>query len=239
VLDAHPEVALVSMNYESISADGVVLARSHRDHPSIVVEYLLNFSNALGGHSQVMFRRSAVEAVGGYDETCAASLDSDLWTRIVRQGRIVVLPEIGMRYRVHDQSVSARARDTQIQVGKRVLQRTLSSYLGRPLTDHEVLALIHAWRPLPTAVDPRLANAILREAYRIFCSSEARNDPRARRIVRAVTAKRLTNTAVLLMAKGDVLHSLQHLTQALRWNALITASRLMRVFWSVTMRRFK
>src|SRR6202008_257841 len=65
LLDAHPEVALVSMNYESISADGVVLARSHRDHPSIVVEYLLNFSNALGGHSQVMFRRSAVEAAGG------------------------------------------------------------------------------------------------------------------------------------------------------------------------------
>jgi len=238
VLDAHPDVALVSMNYESISADGVVLARSHRDHPSIVVEYLLHFSNSLGGHSQVMFRRSAVEAVGGYDETCAASLDSDLWTRIVRQGRIVVLPEIGMRYRVHDQSVSARARDIQIEVGKRVLQRTLSSYLGRSLTDREVLALLHAWRPLPTSVDPKLANAILREAYRIFSGREAMNDPRARRIVRAVTAKRLTNTAVLLMTKGNVLHSLQHLMQALGWNSLVTVKRLMRVLWSVLTRRF-
>jgi glycosyltransferase involved in cell wall biosynthesis len=182
VLDARPEVALVSMNYESISADGVVLARSHRDHPSVVVEYLLNFSNALGGHSQVMIRRSAVEAVGGYDETCAASLDSDLWTRIVRQGRIVVLPEIGMRYRVHEESVTARAGDTQVKVGKRVLQRTLSSYLGRPLTDHEVLTFIHAWRPLPISIDPKLANAILLEAYRIFCGREAKHDPHARRI---------------------------------------------------------
>jgi glycosyltransferase involved in cell wall biosynthesis len=237
VLDAHPEVALVSMNYESISADGVVLSRSHRDHPSIVVEYLLHFSNSLGGHSQVMFRRSAVEAVGGYDQACAAALDSDLWTRIVRHGRIVVLPEIGMRYRVHEESVTARAGDMQVHVGKRVLQRTLSAYLGRSLTDHEVLALIHAWRPLPTSIDPKLANAILHEAYRIFRGREARNDPRARRIVRAVTAKRLTNTAVLLMTKGKVVHSLQHLTQALRWNPLVTIARIGRVAWSVLQKR--
>jgi hypothetical protein len=102
--------------------------------------------------------------------------------------------------------------------------------------DHEVLALIHAWRPLPTAIDPKLANAILREAYRIFRGREARNDPRARRIVRAVTAKRLTNTAVLLMAKGDVVHSLQHLTQALRWNPAVMVKRLARVLWSVLTR---
>jgi hypothetical protein len=225
------------MNYETISADGVVLARSHRDHPSIVVEYLLNFSNALGGHSQVMFRRSAVEAAGGYDETCSASLDSDLWTRIVRHGRIVVLPEIGMRYRVHDQSVSVRARDTQIAVGKRVMQRTLSHYLGRSLSDHEVLALIHAWRPLPVSVDPKLADEILREAYRIFCEREAKSDPRARRIVRAVNAKRLVNTALLLLAKGDVAHSLQHLLQALRWNPSRAIARVMRVGWFVVKRR--
>jgi len=239
VLDAQPEVALVSMNYESISADGVVIGRSHRDHSSIVVEYLLNFSNALGGHSQVMFRRSAVQAVGGYDETCAASLDSDLWTRIVRHGRIVVLPEIGMRYRVHDQSVTVRAHNTQIEVGKRVMHRTLSAYLDRTLSDHEVHALIHAWRPLSTAVDPQLANAILREAYRIFCSREAKDDPQARRIVRAVNARRLVNTSALLLAKGDVVHSLQHLTQALRWDLVVALARMTRVTWYVLTRRWR
>ena len=230
-----PEVALVSMNYESISADGVVLARSHRDHPSIVVEYLLNFSNSLGGHSQVMFRRSAVEAVGGYDETCAAALDSDLWTRIVRHGRIVVLPEIGMRYRVHEESVSARARDTQVEVGKRVLHRTLSSYLGRSLSGHEVLAFIHAWRPLPVSVDPRLANAILREAYRIFCSREARSDPHVRRIVRAVIAKRLTNTAVV-DDEGECRRSLQHL-RSVAVDGVVAVARMARVIWFALKRR--
>jgi glycosyltransferase involved in cell wall biosynthesis len=236
LLDARPEVALVSMNYESMSADGVLLGRSHRDHPSVVVEYLLNFSNALGGHSQVMFRRNAVEAVGGYDETCAAALDSDLWTRIVRHGRIVVLPEIGMRYRVHDESVTTRARDTQVEVGKRVMHRTLSAYLGRSLSDHEVRAVIHAWRPLPTAVDPKLANAILREAYEIFCP-QAGNDPELCRIVREVNAKRLVNTASLLIAKGDVGNALRHGLHALRWAPWTAVMRAVRIVRSAIERK--
>jgi len=236
VLETRPDVALVSMNYESMSADGVLIGRSHRDHPSIVVEYLLNFSNALGGHSQVMFRRSAVEAVGGYDETCAAALDSDLWTRIVRHGRIVVLPEIGMRYRVHDQSVTTRSRDTQIEVGKRVLHRTLSSYLGRSLSDHEVLAVIHAWRPLPVAVDPKLANAILREAYRIFCR-ETNDDPETCGLVRDVNARRLVNTAVLLLVKGDIGNALRHGLHALRWRPWMAVARAAQIIRSAVARK--
>jgi hypothetical protein len=38
------------------------------------------------------------------------------------------------------------------------------------------------------------------------------------------------------MAKGDVVHSLQHLTQALRWNPAVMVKRLARVLWSVLTR---
>ena len=234
-LDAHPDAAMVSMNYESISADGrVVLGRSSRDHPSSVVEYLLNFSNSIGGHSQVMLRRSAVEAAGGYDPSCTASLDYDLWSRIVRYGRIVVLPELGMRYRVHGESVSARARDLQIEIGRRVVQRTLSAYLGRTLTEREMLAVLHAWRPVLPAVDAPLANAILREAYRIFCVREA--DRHARSVVRKAKARRLMNTAMLLFVKGDAANAARHAMHALRWNAATAIARMARIGWSSLLR---
>lgn len=227
VLDAHPDVAMVSMNYEFMSADGVVLGRSHRDHPPAVVEYLLNFSNSIGGHSQVMYRRSTIEAVGGYDESCAAALDYELWTRMAGQGRIVVLPEIGMRYRVHDANVTARARDTQIEVGKRVVQRTLSAYLGRTLSEREVLALTHAWRPVLPAVDATLANDILREAYRLFCSRE--HDEHARRIVRRFKAQRLMNTAMLLLGNGHLAEGLRQMRHALGWHAGVAMVRMLRI----------
>ena len=223
-LDAHPDAAMVSMNYEWIDANGLVLGRSHRDHPPAVVEYLLNFSNSLGGHSQVMFRRGVVEAVGGYDESCRASLDYDLWTRIAPHGRIAVLPELGMRYRVHDQNLTARAADTQIEVGTRVVQRTLSAYLGRTLTERELLAVTHAWRPVLPAIDASLANAILREAFLIFCERE--RDPHARKAIRRVTARRLAGTARLLLAKGDLANALRHSLHALRWNAASAIARL-------------
>jgi glycosyltransferase involved in cell wall biosynthesis len=213
VLDANPDIVMVSMNYEYFSADGIVRGRSHRDHPPSVIEYLLNFSNAVGGHSQVMFRRSVAEAVCGYDETCAAALDYDLWTRIVRHGRIVVLPELGMRYRMHTESVSTRSGDTQIEVTKRVVQRTLSAYLGRTLSEHEVLALVHAWRPVLPAIDVKLANEILREAYAIFCEREP--DHHARRIVRKFKARRLMKTARMLLGKGDVANALRHAMHSL------------------------
>ncbi len=204
------------MNYEYFSADGIVRGRSHRDHPPSVVEYLLNFSNSIGGHSQVMFRRSVVEAVGGYDETCAAALDYDLWTRIVRHGRIVVHTELGMRERRQTERVSTRASDTQIEVAKRVVQRTLSAYLGRTLSDHEVLALVHAWRPVLPAIDVKLANELLREAYRIFCEREP--DHHARRIVRKFKARRLMKTARMLLGKGDVANALRHAMHSLSWH---------------------
>jgi hypothetical protein len=38
------------------------------------------------------------------------------------------------------------------------------------------------------------------------------------------------------MAKGNVLHSLQHLMQALRWNPLVTVTRIARVLWWVLSR---
>lgn len=214
-LDAHPDVALVSMNYEWMDASGVVLGRSRRDHPPSVIEYLLNFSNALGGHSQVMFRRSVVEELGGYDESCDAALDYDLWSRIVRLGRIVVLPEIGMRYRVHDQSLTARGAETQVEVGKRVTQRTLSTYLGRTLREREALAVVHAWRPVLPAVDITLADDVLREAFRMFCERES--DRRVRRTVRQLTARRMMKTATQLLRSWDVGNALRHAMFALRW----------------------
>jgi glycosyltransferase involved in cell wall biosynthesis len=228
-LDADANVALVSMNYESFVGDGVAIGRSHRDHPPSVVAYLLNFSNALGGHSQVMFRRSAVEAAGGYDESCPASLDYDLWTRIVRHGSVVVLPELGMRYRVHAASVTARNHDQQIAIGKRVMHRTLSKHLGRTVSDREVLALTHAWRPLSPAIDAKLANDRLREAYAIFCRSE--RDSHAHTIARRVKARRLVNTSVLLLAKGDVANALRHLRHALWWDWRKAIARMVQVVW--------
>jgi glycosyltransferase involved in cell wall biosynthesis len=238
VLDAHPDVALVSMNYESIDERGALIGRSHRDAPSEVIAFFLNFSNAIGGHSQVMIRRSCIAAVGGYDESCPYALDYDLWTRLLAQGRIAILSDLGMRYRVHDRSVTFLRSAGQTNVSTRVMRRTLSAYLGRELSDREATAVAHAWRALRPAIDPSLAHAVLREAYVLFC----RRDGKCRALrmrVRREYARRLINAAWLLLVAGDAANAARHGAEALRWNAATALRRLLRLIASAIRRTFR
>lgn len=50
--------------------------------------------------SATLVRRSAFEAVGGYDETIDVFEDWDLYLRLALQGQIVYAPEVTARYRV-------------------------------------------------------------------------------------------------------------------------------------------
>ena len=55
----------------------------------------------------VMIRRSALEAVGWYDETLYAE-DWDMWLRLAAAYPILAVPEVLLRYRVHDKNMTAQ-----------------------------------------------------------------------------------------------------------------------------------
>jgi glycosyltransferase involved in cell wall biosynthesis len=52
-------------------------------------------------HSSVLLRRTALDAVGGYDSRCVRMQDYDLWLRLARVGRLSNVPERLTQYRVH------------------------------------------------------------------------------------------------------------------------------------------
>lgn len=52
-------------------------------------------------HGSAMFRRSAFDAVGGYDESVLRAEDQDLFTRMMAQGRVMTLPDLLYSYRYH------------------------------------------------------------------------------------------------------------------------------------------
>jgi len=56
VLDARPDVVLVSCAYDIIDADGNYLGTWKGDEPHEVISFILNFFNIVGGGGQVMFR---------------------------------------------------------------------------------------------------------------------------------------------------------------------------------------
>ena len=81
-------------------------------------------------HPTIMARRSALQAVGGYDAAMPCAEDYDLWLRLAEAGySLAVLPQVLLRYRVHPH-LSRTAYKWQMGVTTAHIQQRQLSLLG-------------------------------------------------------------------------------------------------------------
>ena len=104
------EIALVGSRVQTIDQTGAdsgsypLLPCEHDD----IVSYALH-ANPLA-HPSVLLRRSAVLAAGNYRYVGSVNIeDYDLWLRMACQCRLANLPDVLLRYRVHEQSVTQQS----------------------------------------------------------------------------------------------------------------------------------
>ena len=110
-LDAHPDVVLVAANAEWIDAAGAATGRVSAFHRPMRRPLETGYTPLI--HPTVMFRRAAVEAVGGYDSAYLHAEDYELWLRLRERGRLVCLPDVLLRFRKHGGNVSADERSME------------------------------------------------------------------------------------------------------------------------------
>lgn len=67
-------------------------------------------------HPAIMMRRDAVLAAGGYHPDFHGAEDHDLWLRMAEIGQLENLPDVLIKYRIHDSSISSTKRDLQRQL---------------------------------------------------------------------------------------------------------------------------
>jgi len=81
--------------------------------------------NPFTSPGQVIIRKSALDAVGGYDEAIWGVDDLDLWIRLSRIGEIRQYEYMALYYRVHDANASLdlekMARNTELVIRKNLL----------------------------------------------------------------------------------------------------------------------
>jgi hypothetical protein len=70
-----------------------------------------------------MMRAEAVNFVGGYKEEFIVAQDLDLWLRLGEVGQLACVPEVLLRYRQHEDSVSERKQALQVQNMKLACER--------------------------------------------------------------------------------------------------------------------
>lgn len=128
LMDRAPSLVLTGMAARLIDESGTVIGR--RD---VVVgdesSHLLSRNQFI--HPAVMYRKSAVDLVGGYDETCELREDYDLWLRLAAVGEVRNLAAAGIDYRITSLQVSHRpVRWRSVRIVGRS-QAALGRSLGR------------------------------------------------------------------------------------------------------------
>jgi glycosyltransferase involved in cell wall biosynthesis len=123
-LTTHPDVAAVGCCYEVVDDLGAVVTRVHTAADPPYLRRQLFFRNVLP-HAGMMFRRSAVVAVGGYRDVGPVE-DYDLWARLSAGYELASLPHVLLSYRLSSSGISASAGDGQIRHHRLVRNRMVT-----------------------------------------------------------------------------------------------------------------
>ena len=109
-LEGHPECVALGGQMLYVDEDGDPLWPSQLplDHDAIDARLMAGYGGALANPTAVL-RRAAVIEVGGYrGHFKFGAEDYDLLLRLAELGRLANLPDILVRYRLHDESLTAR-----------------------------------------------------------------------------------------------------------------------------------
>ncbi len=98
VMKTLPDVALVGTLCDGIDAAG------RRVRPRDRWRLIRRSEFPPFPHGSVMFRRAAFDEIGGYNEKYASAEDQELFLRIARCKRVVVLPDVLYHYRYHQEN---------------------------------------------------------------------------------------------------------------------------------------
>jgi glycosyltransferase involved in cell wall biosynthesis len=105
-MQQHPEIVCLGSAYELIDAKGRLITQLPVPLDDAAIQ-----AQILAGHAAIfqpcaMMRRSAVQQVGGYDDTMTQAEDLDLWLKLGEVGKLGNLPDVLVQYRLHANSVS-------------------------------------------------------------------------------------------------------------------------------------
>jgi glycosyltransferase involved in cell wall biosynthesis len=111
-LDTHPECGLLGTWAKIVNEDGrqIGVMKYPTDHDTLR-KIMIRYNPFV--HSSVMMRRSVLDAAGWYDERWKYAQDYELFFRMLRHGKVALLGEYLVSYRVYPNSITRRKNKLQ------------------------------------------------------------------------------------------------------------------------------
>lgn len=102
-LDSHPDITLVGCSVIRIDGDGKPFQTSVRAQDPFAARWMCRFMMPFR-HPTFLFRRTEMDLA--YDPACTVSEDFDILARLTETRKVVCLPDVLLRYREHDGSLT-------------------------------------------------------------------------------------------------------------------------------------
>jgi hypothetical protein len=125
------KVVCVGSQMRIMDRFGSTIRHTHYPTKFNEIKSSLRIRNVIA-HPSVMYKKSAVEHVGGYRSEFNGSEDYDLWIRLSNVGQLVNLNESLTNYRIHENQASSKNKAIQIQLDANVRQRNFSKLRDKP-----------------------------------------------------------------------------------------------------------
>ena len=129
-LDDHPEVSLVGCAAQIINGQGEVIGQKKPIGDFSKIKFELLVKNQIM-HSGVMYRKSAINEIGGYNNDYLHSEDYKLYSDLVKKSAITNLPQTLIQYR-HSPgaiSIATPTRTLQLEHAVQISLENLSNYI--------------------------------------------------------------------------------------------------------------
>jgi GT2 family glycosyltransferase len=156
-----------------VAASGLWVRKSGRDHhlwgvpgrrPRVLDSPAPLVSDDIIPLSAVLARRDALLAAGGFDTRLTHAEDLDLWIRLLERGSAVLLPDVGVIYRLH-----AGQATGDVHAAEEGHRRAVLAYAGRPWWPRHALArweTAAAWDELRRSAGGRSRGIAVRRLLR-------------------------------------------------------------------------
>lgn len=201
-LEGHPNVGIIGAGAAVIDERGGFIRRHAFSEDDLPTGWRLFFFNSIA-HPTVMARLDILRQLGGYNPEAEFCEDYDLWLRATETTMVENMPEMLLRYRVHELSVTQLNPKSQTENARRAAARALTRLLGREVSLDLVgtIRLESGFAVTPRTVIPTFLTLV--EVYRRFRLRH--NVPRQNRAnMRRDISLRLSYLAVRSMGENPV-----------------------------------
>jgi glycosyltransferase involved in cell wall biosynthesis len=110
-------------------------------------------------HPSLIIRKEIIAEIGYYNEYYHYSSDYDLVCKIAQKGKIMNIPDILMRYRLHDNQISSTGRSRQAEFAERIRLEYLKKCGINLLQEEERIFTEMMTRPKNVCISDAVATA--------------------------------------------------------------------------------